>query len=165
MKIELEVRNMLTLSASETRSIGRLKVSDWQEIKGGSFEESLQAWQEDTTGHVLGLCFLVDDEPVGMTLFKRPPLSPTWASKDAATIHGLKITTPWQGRGLGHEAFELGVNQLKLEWPLITTLMLAVDADNDAALSVYRNYGMTDSGPIYEGNAGPENRFFISLKT
>jgi len=33
--IDLDVRNMSVLSDSEIASLARLKVSDWQEIKGG----------------------------------------------------------------------------------------------------------------------------------
>jgi len=96
-----------------------------------------------------------------MTLFKRPPLSPGWVSKDSATIHGLKIATPWQRRGPGHKAFSLAVNQLKHTWPTVSTLMLGEDSDNEAALAVYREYGMIDSGLIFKGNDGLDNRFEI----
>ena len=162
--IDLDVRSMSVLSDSEIAALARLKVSDWQEIKGGSFKESLQAWQENKTDFLLGFCFFISDEPVGMVLFKRPPLSPDWVSKDSATIHGLKIATPWQRQGLGHKAFSLAVDQLRLEWPTVSVLMLGVDSDNEAALAVYRAYGMADSGPIFRGNAGLENRFEISLR-
>jgi len=48
-------------------------------------------------------------------------------------------------------------------WPETSALMLAVDADNVAAIAVYRAYGMEDSGPIFEGRNGLENRFKVSL--
>jgi len=160
---KFEVRNLVLLCETELSMLAQLKVSDWQAIKGGSFQESVEAWQKDTTGLVLGLSFLIENRFVGMTLFKRPPLSPSWVSNNAATIHGLKISIPWQGRGLGHKALSVAVAQLKEQWPTITSLMLAVDADNAAALAVYRAFGMTDSGPIHEGNHGLEHRFEISL--
>ena len=162
-KICLAIKNLVDFTESEISALSRLEVSEWQEIKGGSFDESVEAWQKDTTGNVLGFCFLIQSDLVGMTLFKRPPLSPSWATADAASIHGLKISTPWQCQGLGHKAFKLAVEQLKVEWPKISKLVLAVDADNDAALAVYRAYGMSESGPIYKGNDGLENRFQIPL--
>ena len=112
---------------------------------------------------MLGVVFFLENSPVGMTLFKRPPLSPSWASRSAATIHGLKIAKPWQGRGLGHQSFKLAVHHLRKEWPAITKLTLAVDADNTAALSVYRAYGMIESRAVFEGINGPEYRLEISL--
>jgi len=137
--IDLDVCNMSVLSDSEIASLARLEVSDWQEIKGGSFTESIQAWEDNKTDFLLGFCFLISDEPVGMTLFKRPPLC------------------------LGHKAFSLAVKQLKHTWPTVSTLMLGVDSDNEAALAVYRGYGMIDSGPIFKGNDGLENRFEMRL--
>lgn len=163
LDIDLGVRNLTALSASEVAALRQLKISEWQEIKGGSFIESLDAWQKGAKDEILGFCFLLESQPIGMTLFKRLPLSPAWASANAATIHGLKIATPWQGKGLGHRAFALAVHSLKKEWPAITTLMLAVDADNAAALAVYRAFGMSDSGSIFEGRNGPEHRLEISL--
>ena len=47
---------------------------------------------------MLGLCLLVEDQPVGITLFKKQ-------SAETASIHGLKIATPWQRKGLGHLAW------------------------------------------------------------
>ena len=47
--------------------------------------------------------------------------------------------------------------------------MLAVDADNAAALAVYRAFGMKDSGAIYEGRkvvkiVSVSHRFYILTK-
>jgi len=161
---DLKVRDLAELSEAELTTLGQLEISEWQEIKGGSFTESLEAWRKSSKKQVLGFSFLLADQLVGMTLFKRPPLSPSWASENAATIHGLKISTPWQRKGLGHNAMHLAVNRLKKEWPAVTTLMLAVDADNAAAMAVYRAFGMTDSGPV-KGPNGLEHRFEISLSS
>jgi len=162
---DLEVRNLTTLLYSEVEALGKLEISEWQEIKGGSFTESIEAWQSGEADQILGLVFLLENQLVGMTLFKRPPLSPSWVSPEAATIHGLKISTSQQGQGFGHKAFALAIHKLKEEWPSITKLMLAVDADNTAAIAVYRAYGMIEYEPICEGPNGLEYRFEISLST
>ena len=159
----LVVQNLNSLSPSHRAQLGELRVSEPQEFFGGSFAESLEAWQIGPSGHVLGLCFLVEDQPVGMTLFKLPPQSPDWVSADAASIHGLKIATPWQGRGWGKTAFRLAIDRLAIQWPSAKTLMLAVDAENAAALKVYKGFGMTDSGPVFKGNHGLEHRMSVSL--
>lgn len=96
MNSDLDVRNLTLLTESEFVSLRGLEISEWQEIKGGSFSESLEAWQAGPTNQILGLGFLLQGQPIGMTLFKRPPLSPSWASTYAATIHGLKISQPVQ---------------------------------------------------------------------
>lgn len=162
---DLDVCNLTLLSASHFATLAQLQITPWQEIKGGSFTESLEAWHQGDRDQVLGFCFLLNGNPIGMTLFKRPPLSPAWVSANAATIHGLKIAKPWQERGLGHKAFALAVRSLKEEWPTISTLMLGVDTDNVAALAIYRAFGMVDIGPIFEGRYGPEHRLEISLAT
>ena len=160
---DLKIRNLAMLSDSEICALGKLEISEWQVIKGASFQESIDAWQNEVSEQVLGFCFVLNDRLVGMVLFKRPPISPSWVPADAATVHGLKISTPWQRHGLGHRAFALAISKLKEQWPDIKTLMLAVDADNAAAIAVYRAYGMTDYEPVRTGNNGPEYRFEVSL--
>lgn len=143
--------------------LGALHISERQEFLGGSFAESLEAWHAGPRDQVLGMSIWHSAQPVGMTLFKRPPASPDWVSPNAASIHGLKIASPWQGQGWGHAAFELAMDQLKKDWPAILRLMLAVDAENTLALSIYRSYGMKEIGPVVEGCHGPEHRFAVSL--
>lgn len=75
MGTDLEVRDLASLSDAVLSSLSQLKISEWQEIKGGSFLESLEAWREGPTEYIVGLCFLIEDQAVGMTLFKRPPLA------------------------------------------------------------------------------------------
>jgi len=160
-----DVQDLTTLTEAQLTALGELQVSEQQEVFGGSFAESLEAWQKAPSSQILGLCFRFRGQPVGMTLFKRPPLSPAWAPACAASIHGLKISETWQGQGWGHNAFRLAVHRLKEEWPETTTLVLAVDAGNAAALAVYRAFGMADSGPIYDGTNGREHRLEVSLKS
>lgn len=112
---DLKAISLTMLSIPEIDKLEKLEVTAWQEIKGGSFAESLETWQSGPTAQILGLAYLSKNSPVGMTLFKRPPLSPAWACTNAATIHGLKISRPLQGRGLGHRAFDLAVRHLKKE--------------------------------------------------
>lgn len=155
--------DMAALTAEQFEALSRLKVSERQEVLGGSFQESIEAWETAARDQALGLCFLREDRPIGLTLFKRPPLSPPWVSATAASIHGLKIATPWQGQGWGHTAFQAAVGRMCKAWPDVTHLMLAVDAENAAALSVYRAFGMADLGSIFEGPNGLEHRLEISL--
>ena len=160
---DLEIRDLAMLSNSQIETLGSLEISQWQEIKGASFAESIEAWQSEESQKILGFCYLLEGQLVGMVLFKRPPISPAWVPAEAATVHGLKISTPWQRQGLGHRAFELAISKLKEQWPDIKKLMLSVDADNTAAIAVYRAYGMTEYEPVRKGNNGPEYRFEVLL--
>ncbi|WP_461427459.1 GNAT family N-acetyltransferase [Gymnodinialimonas sp.] len=151
------------MSDAALDALASLTVSAQQDIHGGSFTESLEAWHKGPRDCVLGLAILHAETPVGLCLFKRPPASPDWARTASATCHGLKIATPWQGRGWGHAAFALCVRHMGRVWPDVDRLMLAVDADNHAALKVYRGFGMTEPGPIEQGRVGPEHRLEIRM--
>jgi ribosomal protein S18 acetylase RimI-like enzyme len=159
----IDAIKLTALNDTEFKALGMLRVSARQEFLGGSFLESLDAWHQGPAAHVLGLCFLFRNEPIGLTLFKSPPKSPSWVTANGASVHGLKIARPWHGRGWGHIAFRLAVARLMKEWPTTKSLVLAVDADNTPALAVYRAFGMTDCGPVFEGRHGPEHRLGYSL--
>ncbi len=107
---------------------------------------------------VRGWCFTFGETVVGMVVFKRPPSSPEWVAARDMSVHGLKIDRQWQGRGLGNEAFVLGVDAAAKAWPDVENLVLAVDVDNVAALAIYRGYGMSDSGPVFSRRVGQEHR-------
>lgn len=160
---ELTARTIDALTDAQFAQLALLRVTERQEYLGGSFGESLEAWRAGPRSQVLGICFLLGEVPVGMTLFKRSSQEPEWVPDDAACIHGLKIALPWQGRGLGHRAFALAIDCLCREWPDLRRIMLAVDADNTAALAVYRGFGMEDSGAVFHGNHGPEHRMSAAL--
>jgi len=153
----LAVKNINELTALQFAALQVLTVSEHQEILGKSFKESIKDWESARDDQVLGLCFLFDDQPIGITLFKKQ-------SAHIASIHGLKIATPWQRRGFGHLAFRLAVEQLKAAWPDIKLLKLAVDAENTPAIAIYQAFGMNDSGPIFRGPNGQEHRMELQLK-
>ncbi|WP_323767045.1 GNAT family N-acetyltransferase [Marinovum sp.] len=150
----LSVTELSELTAPQLAALRALPVTGRQACLGKSFPESLDDWQAAAPGAVLGLCVLLDGTPVGLTLFRRVPAQA--GTPATASIHGLKIALPWQGRGWGHAALRLAVAALHQRWPEVRRLTLAVDADNAAALAVYRRFGMTDSGPV-DGNHGPEH--------
>ena len=154
---------MTDLSDAEVTALTHLEVTHEQEVFGGSFAESVETWRAGPDDKVLGFAFYLHGAPVGMTLFKRPPLSPDWVAADAASLHGLKIALPWQGQGLGHAAFRLSVDAARRHWPGLRRLTLAVDAPNRPALAVYRRYGMTQMGSECAGRQGPEYRLNLSF--
>ena len=98
-----------------------------------------------------------------MVLLKRLPDSPTWTPPQAVSLHGLKIAKAFQGRGLGHAALCLSIERAQAQWPDATKLILAVDAGNVAALTLYRRFDMSDNGPVFKGRVGLEHRLELSL--
>ena len=157
MSKDLTVKNMSELTTGQFAALGALTVSEHQEVLGKSFKESIEDWESAHHDKVLGLCFLLDGHPVGLVLFMQHP-------PHTASIHGLKIAIPWQRQGFGHIAFGLAINQLKIAWPDIKLLKLAVDAVNTPAVTIYRTFGMNDSGPVFQGPNGMEHRMELQLK-
>lgn len=153
----LTVTPLTALPGPQLARLRALQVTERQAFHGKSFAESLDDWRASPPDLCLGLAVLQGETPVGMVLFKRRATGGTFAS-----LHGLKIALPWQGRGWGHVALELTVAALRDHWPETRRLTLAVDADNAAALAVYRRFGMADSGPR-AGRHGPEHHMTRAL--
>jgi ribosomal protein S18 acetylase RimI-like enzyme len=154
---------MNELTETQLDSLADLHVSDQQAFHGRSFDESVTDWLNRSPSCVLGLCFMLDAELVGLTLFNRAPAHADGGHSETASVHGLKVATPWQGQGWGHVAFKMAVQTLIKEWDKTKNLVLTVDADNAAALAVYRGYGMQETGPIVEGKHGPEHHLSVQL--
>ncbi len=134
----LEIVEFSALSNKQRKELAALRVSEQQEIFGGSFSDSINACEAEGAA-LRGWVFAFQDALVGMVVFKRPPLSPDWVAPTDMSIHGLKIDLRWQGNALGKEAFVLAVDAAAQTWPDVKNLVLTVDADNAAALSIYED--------------------------
>ena len=160
---EIHTHQFDSLSESQLDRLCDLRVLEAQEDFGGTFRGTVEEWQRETGPNVLGLAFSYDDRFVGAVLLKRPPASPDWTPNTAISLHGLKIATEYQGRGFGRAALQLSLLRAKEAWLDASALVLAVDAGNTGAIALYRSFGMSDSGPIFEGRVGLEHRLEISL--
>ena len=161
MANEFSVKDLCALTEGQLAALRKLRVSEHQEVLGKSFLESVADWDNAPEGEVLGLCFLLDVQPIGMTLFRRQNA----LKSRTVSVHGLKIAIPWQRRGYGHQAFLQAVAHMKSVWPDAETLKLAVDAKNTPALAIYRRFGMSDSGPAFDGPNGKEHHMEKSLRS
>lgn len=164
MNSGLELKELKQLIGQQIRELKRLEISDQQMEFGGSFKRSIDECLSGSPNRIRGLGILFDGSPIGLVVLKRPPLSPAWASEDTVTLHGLKIDIRWQGKGYGRDAFSSATAFCKSIWPDAKQLALSVDAENQVALSLYKSFGMTDSGPVYQGRIGLEHRLQIALE-
>ncbi|WP_300072620.1 GNAT family N-acetyltransferase [uncultured Ruegeria sp.] len=160
----LEIMNCAELDEAQLAKLRGLRVTQEQAEFGGTFPDSLEAILSSVDGSVQGFCFLEKDEPIGIVVLRHAPATADWVPGDAVSLHGFKIDKNWQGKGYGRAAFRLAVEAAARSWPEATQLVLAVDAENTAALAVYRGYGMADSGPIYAGRIGKEHRLSKALR-
>ena len=153
-----------TLSFDELAELSSLDVLKVQEDFGGTFSGSVEEWKRRTGSCTFGLAFFIEGQsPAALVLLKRPPDAPSWTPTNAVSLHGLKIARAYQGRGLGRLALQRAVEMAADRWRDATKLILAVDAGNVAALTLYRSFGMLDSGPVFEGRIGWEHRLELSL--
>lgn len=150
---------MEALSDKQWIELRQLEVSERQEVLGKSFLESIEDWELASKDRVLGLCFLIDQSPVGLVLFRKQE----GPEVDSISVQGLKIALPWQRQGFGHQAFREAVEYVKWKWPDTRMLNLAVDAENKPAVAIYRGFGMRDSGPVFDGPNGKEHRMEMLL--
>ncbi len=150
------------LTEAQIVQVRALTVSAQQEEFGGAFKDTLTASLTHPTEAKFGICFFSDSDPIGMVLLKRPR-SPDWVSDNEVSLHALKIDQRWQGKGVGKEAFALAIAAAARKWPDAKNLVLSVDADNAAALAVYRGFGMVDSGAVFKGRLGLEHRLITPL--
>lgn len=160
MTEELNAVEVGALSDAQLSALRLLRVSKRQEVLGKSFRESIEDWEFGARERVLGLCFLINECPIGMVLFRRR----TEVEDQEISMHGLKIALPWQQKGYGHQALGYALQYVKAVWPDARLLKLAVDAENRPAVAVYRKRGMTDSGPIFEGPNGKEHHMKLLLR-
>lgn len=161
MRKPLNIQEMGILSDAQWLALRALTVTERQEVLGKSFLESIEDWEHAPKDKTLGLCFLINESPVGLVLFQQQK------GTDAHTlsIHGLKIARPWQHQGYGHQAFRDALEYVKRKWPQAKKLKLAVDAENQPAVAIYRGYGMADSGPVFDGPNGKEHHMEIALRS
>lgn len=163
MNATLDIVNCTEMTPARHARVRALTVTGQQAEFGGTFADSLDTGLSDRSGAVQAYCFLKQAEPIGIVVLKRPPATADWVPADAVSLHGFKIDRSWQGQGLGGAAFRLAVAAAARRWPEADQLVLAVDADNAAALAVYRAFGMIDSGPVYAGRIGREHRLSRAL--
>ena len=67
-----------------------------------------------------------------------------WRRRHAAEI-GMSVRDDWQGRGVGTALMEAAVD-LADKWLSLTRLELAVYADNEAGIALYRKFGFEVEG-------------------
>ena len=100
---------------------------------------------------------VVRDQPVGFFILREKQASPDWAPPGAVTLHSFRIARPCQGLGYGKTGVALALACIRRERPSARHLMLAVNARNLRARSLYLNSGFADTGAIVHGPIGDQH--------
>lgn len=99
------------------------------------FEEILESenwYVAETNGIVVGV----------LELIKRHVESPSQVTKNILFISSMAVDKEYRGKGIGHQFFEK-VKQIKEENGY-DTIELQVNAKNQMAYEMYKNYGFTE---------------------
>ncbi|KIH82066.1 GNAT family N-acetyltransferase [Pseudomonas batumici] len=153
----------VTLTPTQREQLGLIQVDAAQKEFSSDIAQGLAVLHAHTGNDVKGFVLLADELPVGFLLLKRPPASPTWATGNVCTLHGLQVDKSYQGRGLGRACMQALPAAALAAWPATTHLMLMVDADNDTARGLYLKQGFVDSGETFHGRVGEERRLALPL--
>ena len=108
------------------------------------FEEILESenwYVAETNGIVVGV----------LELIKRHVESPSQVTKNILFISSMAVDKEYRGKGIGHQFFEK-VKQIKEENGY-DTIELQVNAKNQMAYEMYKNYGFTEKSINMELNS------------
>lgn len=107
---------------------------------------------------------IVRDQPVGFFILREKQALPDWAPRNAVTLHSFRIARPCQGLGYGKAGVALALAWIRRERPGVVQLMLAVNARNLPARSLYLNSGFADTGAIVHGPIGDQHILSFDLR-
>lgn len=151
------------LDSHQRAQLLSLEVRPEQRAFSGDIHGALYTLGNAPAGAIKGFALLSDERPVAFLLLKHAPCLPAWAEADHATLHALQVDLPFQGQGLGTACLQALPGAALQEWPQLKGLMLAVDADNQAALQLYLKLGWAENGEACKGRMGYERRMVLAF--
>lgn len=106
---------------------------------------------------------VVRGKTIGFFILREKQALPDWAPADVVTLHSFRIGRVDQGKGYGRAGAGLAVSWVRQNRPEVKQLMLAVNARNVLAKSVYLNSGFVDTGSTFRGPIGHQNILTFEL--
>ncbi|MEW9571502.1 GNAT family N-acetyltransferase [Rhodanobacter sp. Si-c] len=112
------------------------------------------------------MAILLGDTPIGYYRIEHSARSLTGRDDDADALglRSFQLDAAWQGRGLGVIAMDALLADLAQRHPQARRIVLTVNCDNTAALTLYLRAGFVDSGTLYHGGrSGPQHLLWRAL--
>lgn len=159
--MHLQLIHYAEMTPAQRACLAAIEVLPAQRAFAGDIEGALYTLCGAKGDDVRGLALLADEVPRAFMLLKRGAHLPPWARTDAATLHALQVDWRQQGRGLGRSCLAQLPQRVREVWPQVGCLQLSADADNQAALGLYRAAGWVDTGQGYKGRTGYERQMTL----
>ncbi|WP_411961454.1 GNAT family N-acetyltransferase [Mesorhizobium sp. CO1-1-3] len=150
--------NLCPVTVLERAAIKKLVLDPGQEQFAGSVDavfDGLEASQYPDQEHAFTI--VVAKKTVGFFILREKQAPPGWAPRGAVTLHSFRISSPCQGKGYGRVGVGLAISWLRRNRPEVKELMLAVNARNVPAKSLYLKAGFVDTGSIFRGSIGDQH--------
>jgi len=96
-------------------------------------------------------------EAIGFFILRENDALPVWAPRGVVTLHSFRISRDVQGMGYGRAAVDLAICWVRQNRPDVGQLMLAVNARNLRAMSLYLKAGFVDEGALLHGPIGDQH--------
>jgi len=99
------------------------------------------------------MAILLDGMPIGYYRIEGSARSLSGRDEDADALglRSFQLDATWQGRGLGAITMEALLDDLAQRHPRARRIVLTVNCDNTAALTLYLRAGFVDGGTLYHG--------------
>lgn len=139
-------------------AIKKLVLDPDQEQFAGSVDAVFDGLQTSRYPHQEhAFAIVVSSKTVGFFILRERQVLPDWAPRGAVTLHSFRISSTCQGKGYGRAGVDLAISWVRHNRPDVRQLMLAVNARNVPAKSLYLKAGFVDTGSIFRGPIGDQH--------
>ena len=164
IKSGLDEVSLHPVALSDRLAIKQLTLDPEQEQFVGSVEtifDTLHSSCYPDLEHPFAI--VVREKTVGFFILRERQALPEWAPCDVVTLHRFRICRACQGKGYGRAGADLAILWVQLERAGVRHLMLAVNARNVLAKSLYLKAGFLDTGQIFRGPIGDQNILAVEI--
>jgi GNAT superfamily N-acetyltransferase len=146
------------VSISDRAATRRLVLDPEQEQFAGSVDtifDDLQNSRHPDLEHPFAIVAL--GMRIGFFILREKEALPDWAPRGVITMHSFRICRTHQGKGYGRAGSDLAISWVRQNRSDVRQLMLAVNARNGLARTVYLKSGFIDTGAIFRGPIGDQH--------
>jgi cysteine synthase A len=138
--------------------VKKLVLDPEQELFAGSVDAVFDGLRDSRSpDNEYAFAVVAGTEAVGFFILRENDALPDWALRGVVTLHSFRICRDVQGMGYGRAAVNLAICWIRQNRADVGQLMLAVNARNLAAMSLYLKAGFIDEGALFHGPIGDQH--------